>query len=137
MTNRSLCPPVLTGRAWRGLRITSLTSTVRKVTTESKPATRRRARITRQGQITVPKAIRDVLGARPGDEIEFVPRNDELLVRLRPRRSVLDFAGLASETASTRIPATAEALDVQIELGMTEAARNAVAGRRRGRSPSP
>ena len=89
--------------------------------TESHGLTRRRARLTSQGQITVPKAVRDALGARPGDEIEFVPRDGELLVEVRPRRSVLDFAGLASEVAAA-IPATAEAIDELIERGMTEAA---------------
>ena len=105
---------------------------------DSAVSTRRRARITRQGQITVPKVIRESLGARPGDEIEFVTRNDEVLVELRPRRSVLDFAGLAWAEAAARIPATAEALDSQIERGMSDAARKRAdgAGRRR-QSPSP
>jgi AbrB family looped-hinge helix DNA binding protein len=69
----------------------------------------------------VPKAIRDALGARPGDEIEFVPRDGELLVEVRPRRSVLDFAGLASDAAAA-IPPTAKAIDDLIEGGMTRAA---------------
>lgn len=89
--------------------------------TESLGSTRRRARLTSQGQITVPKAVRDALGARPGDDIEFVPRDGELLVEVRPRRSVLDFAGLASESAAS-IPATAEEIDALIERGMGEAA---------------
>lgn len=29
------------------------------------------AKITSKGQITIPKAVRDRLGLRPGDEIEF------------------------------------------------------------------
>jgi antitoxin PrlF len=81
----------------------------------------RRARLTRQGQITVPKAIRDALGARPGDDIEFVSRGGEVIVELRPRRSVLDFAGLAADAAD-RIPETAEALDELIADGMANEA---------------
>jgi len=83
--------------------------------------TRRRARLTNQGQITVPKSVRDALGIRPGDEIEFVPRGDGFVVAVRPRRSVLDFAGIGAEGAA-RIPRTAEELDAVVAEGMAEAA---------------
>lgn len=82
---------------------------------------RQRARVTRQGQITVPKAVRDALGVRPGDDIEFVPRGTELLVELRPRRSLLEFAGIAAGSAA-RVPDSADDLDALIEDGMAEAA---------------
>src|SRR5829696_3595315 len=36
------------------------------VVTETRGITRHRARLTGQGQITVPKAVRDALGAKPG-----------------------------------------------------------------------
>lgn len=81
----------------------------------------RRARLTRQGQITVPKAVRDALGIKPGDDIEFVPRGTELLVEVRPRRSLLEFAGIAAD-AATRVPDSADALDALIEVGMAKAA---------------
>lgn len=29
-------------------------------------------RVTKKGQVTIPKEVRDELGIRPGDEIEFV-----------------------------------------------------------------
>jgi looped-hinge helix DNA binding domain, AbrB family len=77
--------------------------------------------LTRQGQITVPKAIRDALGARPGDDIEFVPRGTELLVEVRPRRGLLEFAGIAADAAA-RVPESADELDALIEDGMAEAA---------------
>ena len=89
--------------------------------TESRRVPRHRARLTRQGQITVPKAIRDALGARPGDDVEFVRRGDDLLVELRPRRTMLDFAGLAADTA-VRIPASAEALDEVVARAMADEA---------------
>lgn len=122
------------GRAneYKSLRITSAMSTVTSVSTEIHRVTRSRARLTRQGQITVPKAIRDALGARPGDDIEFVRRGDAFLVDVRPRRSVLDFAGIAAD-AAPRVPATAEDLDGLIERGMTDAA---VAREKRTRSRS-
>lgn len=83
-----------------------------------------RARITGQGQITVPKAIRDALDVGPGDELEFEPAGEgEYVLRPRRRRSVLEFAGIAGR-ASARIPKTAEELDRLIDVGMAaEAAR--------------
>lgn len=44
-----------------------------------------------------------------------------MLVELRPRRSVLDFVGLASK-AVARIPGTAEELDALVERGMVDTA---------------
>jgi antitoxin PrlF len=91
-----------------------------------------RARITSQGQITVPKSIRDRLGLAPGDEIEFEPAGDTFMLRARRRRSVLEFAGIAG-VASDRLPGTAEELDRVIGAGMAVAAatRQARVGRAR------
>lgn len=96
---------------------------------------RRRARLTSQGQITVPKAVRDALGARPGDDLEFVPRGAAFVVTVHSRRGVLDFAGLAAAAADL-IPATAEELDAAVAHGMAEAAIARAAGGRRRRSAS-
>ena len=92
---------------------------------------RRRARLTRQGQITLPKAIRDAMGAKPGDEIEFVPRGGEVVVELRPRRSVLAFAGIAVE-ATNRVPGSVAELDEVIARGMIEEAVARATRTRRG-----
>lgn len=96
---------------------------------------RQRARLTRQGQITVPKAVRDALGVRPGDDIEFVSRGTEMLVEVRPRRSLLEFAGIAADAAA-RVPDSAEAMDALIEDGMARSAvrRAGSVGRGFGRS---
>ena len=51
-------------------------------------------RLSRRGQITIPKDVRDRLGLRPGDEIELL--SDETGVRLRKRsigRSVEKWIG--------------------------------------------
>ena len=32
-------------------------------------------RVTTKGQVTIPKAVRDELGIRPGDEVDFVRDN--------------------------------------------------------------
>ena len=101
------------------------------MSTEQRLGNRQRARLTRQGQITVPKAVRDALGARPGDDIEFVPRGTELLVEVRPRRSVLEFAGMAAD-AATRVPDSAADLDALIDEGMAQAAVQRAGSVRRG-----
>jgi len=45
-----------------------------------------KSRISSKGQVTLPKAIREALGLRPGEEVVFELRNDEVV--LRPRRRV-------------------------------------------------
>lgn len=82
---------------------------------------RQRARLTSQGQITVPKAVRDALGIRPGDDLEFVPRGTEVVVEVRARRTLLEFAGLDARAAS-RVPSTVAELDALIEEGMASSA---------------
>ena len=99
--------------------------------TDTSTTGRRRARLTGQGQITLPKAIRDAMGAKPGDEIEFVPRGGEVVVELRPRRSVLDFSGIAAE-ATHRVPGSAAELDEMVARGMTEEAVARATRTRRG-----
>ncbi len=104
----------------------------------ARPVTRHRARLTRQGQITVPKAVRERLGLRPGDDLEFEPREDGMVVVARPRPSVLDFAGLAaSATKAGRVPADAASLDEAIEQGLGDAvvARVERTGRRAPSAP--
>ena len=41
------------------------------------------SRMTAKGQITIPKALRERLGLRPGDEVEFVEVEGGLRVRKR------------------------------------------------------
>ena len=42
-----------------------------------------KTRITTKGQVTVPKEVRERLGLRPGDELEFIEENG--VYRLRKR----------------------------------------------------
>ncbi|MGH9196270.1 MAG: AbrB/MazE/SpoVT family DNA-binding domain-containing protein [Acidimicrobiia bacterium] len=42
-----------------------------------------KAKMTSKGQITVPKGVRDQLGLRPGDEIEFVIENGGCAIHKR------------------------------------------------------
>jgi AbrB family looped-hinge helix DNA binding protein len=87
-----------------------------------------RARLTRQGQISVPKTVRDRLGLSPGDELEFHVGPGGAVVTAHPARHILDFAGIA-RAAAERIPPTAEQIDAMIH-DATAAAHAA-----RGRSP--
>jgi len=105
---------------------------VQRITITLPRGTAPRSRITSQGQITVPKVVRDALGVGPGDELEFESVGDDFVLRPRPRRSILDFAGIAGK-ATKRIPASAAALDRLIDDGMAgEAARrNGAQGRGR------
>jgi bifunctional DNA-binding transcriptional regulator/antitoxin component of YhaV-PrlF toxin-antitoxin module len=58
-----------------------------------------RARLTRQGHITVPRAVRDGLEAMPGDDIVFELRGPEVVLHRRARVRVSDLAGIAADTA--------------------------------------
>lgn len=53
-----------------------------------------RARVTSKGQVTVPKAVRDHLGLRPGDALIFDVEGGRAEVRAERRKTLADFAGL-------------------------------------------
>ena len=52
-----------------------------------------RATVTSKGQITVPKAVRQILGIKEGDSLLFDLENGD--IRLRVEREVVDFADYA------------------------------------------
>lgn len=89
-------------------------------------ATRPKARVTSQGQITIPKAVRDAMDLTPGDEVEF-DVGPEVVVRRHRRPGVLDFAGIASEAAG-RLPRSAADLDDLIAEARGRKARRRVTG---------
>jgi antitoxin PrlF len=51
---------------------------------------RARIKLSSKGQVTIPKDVRDALGLRPGDEIEFV--KDTMGFRLQKRLDESPFA---------------------------------------------
>ncbi len=53
-----------------------------------------KALVTSKGQITVPKAVRDRLGIRPGDDLLFDIRGNRVEVIPRRRQGVAELAGL-------------------------------------------
>lgn len=50
------------------------------------------ALITRKGQVTIPKAIREIVGWKQGDRLSFVARSGEVVVK-RQQGTVLDLKG--------------------------------------------
>jgi AbrB family looped-hinge helix DNA binding protein len=48
--------------------------------------------VTRKGQVTIPKPIRDQLGLEQGEKIMFIRRGDEVLLKML-RGSILDLKG--------------------------------------------
>lgn len=54
--------------------------------------------ITRKGQVTIPKPIRDQLGLEEGEKVLFIRRGDEVLLKVL-RGSVLDLKGSVRPSA--------------------------------------
>ena len=44
-------------------------------------------RVSKRGQVTIPKPLRDRYGLYPADEVDFVPTNKGLLLRRRSKGS--------------------------------------------------
>lgn len=57
--------------------------------------------VTSKGQVTVPKPIRERLGLRQGDRIEFVAESERTVVR-RARKSANSFAKYAGTLGTFR-----------------------------------
>ena len=55
-----------------------------------------------QGQVTIPKHVREALGLRPGDQIDFQVEGDVLVGRRKsPPESLDRFVGILSDGRST------------------------------------
>jgi antitoxin PrlF len=80
------------------------------------------ATITSQGQLTLPKAIRDLLHLKPGDRVSFRVREDQTVV-VEPE--TVDLRSLRGALKSRRRGVTVEEMD--------EAVRTAVVGKPRKR----
>jgi len=55
--------------------------------------------LTRKGQVTIPKEIRDSLGIKEGDRVFFVRRGNEVVLKVL-QGTILDLKGSVSVTAS-------------------------------------
>jgi len=49
-----------------------------------------KAKVTSKGQITIPKEVRERLGLRPGDEVEFLVEKGQVYLKKRLSRSPFD-----------------------------------------------
>ena len=73
--------------------------------------------VTSRGQTTLPKAVREALGLKPGDRLTYVI--EEGCVRIRRPRSILELAGMLEEYA-TDPPMTLEEMDEAIAEAAAE-----------------
>ena len=53
--------------------------------------------ITRKGQVTIPKSIRDRLGAHEGEKVLFLEREDEVVIKVL-RGTILELKGSVKAT---------------------------------------
>lgn len=62
-----------------------------------------KARVSEKGQVTIPKSIRDRLGLRPGQDLEFTEDGAEIRIRKAVREDALDslFGLLKKENVTT------------------------------------
>lgn len=51
------------------------------------------ATLTSKGQLTLPKEIRDELGLKEGDKVDFEKKNGQFFIRPR-NRSIMELAGI-------------------------------------------
>ena len=77
------------------------------------------ATITSKGQMTIPRAVRDLLQLEPGDRVELVPLPDGGVRMRRKSRSLDDFVGMLSERAGDR-PVDRAVIDATVEEAMEE-----------------
>jgi antitoxin PrlF len=75
-----------------------------EVKTSNEPALMVKAKVTSKGQITVPKVVRERLGLRPGDALEFHLQGDSLEVKPIRRKSILEFRGIFKVDDPPQIP---------------------------------
>lgn len=59
------------------------------------------ATVTTKGQVTIPKAIRDLLGIRPNDKIDFKMENGRVV--LNPLKTLRDLRGSVPAAAGAEI----------------------------------
>ena len=73
--------------------------------------------VTAKGQATIPKAIREYLGLKPGDRVKFFKHPDGTVVLL-PKRPAREFEGLLRDRAKGR-RVTIEDMNEAIVAGAT------------------
>jgi len=77
-----------------------------------------KAKLTSKGQITVPKAVREALGVRPGDRLAFRTLEDGTVL-VEP--ATVDLRSLRGRLASARRGVTLEAMEAAIRRARARA----------------
>lgn len=65
------------------------------------------ATVTTKGQVTIPKSIRDEMGIRPNDKVDFTLENGRVI--LKPMKTLLDFRGSVPASPGATIEAERKA----------------------------
>lgn len=76
--------------------------------------------LTSKGQVTIPKEIRDQLGLKPGDKVEFTLHNDGILQVVPRRGSIRDLKGILPKP---KVSLSLEELDDAIARAVIDRAR--------------
>ena len=70
------------------------------------------SRITRQGQTTIPKHLREKYGLGEGDEVTYIDLGDQIILLPKPRDPIEALKKIQVETQKTVKEIKEEALDV-------------------------
>jgi AbrB family looped-hinge helix DNA binding protein len=60
--------------------------------------------ITSKGQVTIPKAVRDKLGVKPGDRVVFTVLPDGTTILRAKTRSIEELAGILHKVGRETVP---------------------------------
>jgi AbrB family looped-hinge helix DNA binding protein len=62
------------------------------------------SRVTVKGQVTVPQRVREKLGLRPGDEVDFVEKNGDFILQKQTKKAPFDeWAGYLKHLKGKRV----------------------------------
>jgi AbrB family looped-hinge helix DNA binding protein len=56
---------------------------------------RKMSTVTKKGQVTIPKPVRDQLHIKEGDSLHFEVKDDVLILKRKERKSLLSLGGIA------------------------------------------
>jgi len=119
---------VLAGLEARGFRVRKVKEGRRTRYFVTSPAVRSfEAKLTRQGQVTVPREVRERLSLRPGGKVEFTIEKSGRVVVGAKQSSILDLVGILPKPKRT---VTLEEMDEAIRQGAVNRYLRAVGKRK-------
>lgn len=69
------------------------------------------SRVTSKGQITLPKRLREALGIKPGDDVEFEKRSGEFVLTKKVKHSPFEvYRGFLKELKGSKVDEILEKL---------------------------